>query len=81
MVLQRGGERSCLKVIALKQGGFASITGKSLDVQALGIAGDNVTGDAGIYFAKKGNGPGCAGLSFVKRVMAQAAQSHLLRNG
>lgn len=81
MVLQRGGERSCLKVIALKQGGFASKSGKSLDTQALGIAGDNVTGDAVTHFAKMGNGPGCARLSFVKRVMAQAAQSHLLRNG
>ena len=64
-------------------------------MQALGRSGDNVIGDAGTHFAKKGNGPGCAGLSFakkgngpgcarlsfVKRVMSQATQSYLLRNG
>lgn len=52
--------------MALKQGGFASKIGKSLDVQALGIAGDNVTGDAGISFLKKGNVTGDAGTTFVK---------------
>lgn len=66
MVLQRGGERSCLKVIALKQGGFASKSGKSLDTQALGIAGDNVTGDAGTTFLKKCNVTGDTGTTFVK---------------
>lgn len=39
-------------------------------MQALGIAGDNVTGDAVTHFAKMGNGPGCARRSFVKRVTA-----------
>lgn len=66
MVLQRGVERSWLKVIALKQGGFASKSGKSLDVQARGRVGDNVTGDAGISFLKKGNVTGDAGTTFVK---------------
>lgn len=50
-----------------------------MDMQALGIAGDNVTGDVGTPFAKMGNVPGCARLSFVKRVMPQATQWHILR--
>lgn len=92
MVLQRGGERSCLKVIALKQGGFASKSGKSLDTQALGIAGVNVTGivgttflkkcnvtgDAVTHFAKMGNGPGCAESSFTQWIMAEAFEERCL---
>ena len=78
MVLQIGGERSCLKVIALKQGGFASKSGKSLDTQALGIAGDNVTGDAVTHFAKMGNGPGCAESSFTQWMMAEAFEERCL---
>ena len=56
-------------------------------MQALGIAGDNVTGDAGISFAKKGNVTGniettfvkmghvavCAGTSFTQWIMAEAS--------
>lgn len=48
-------------------------------MQALGIAGDNVTGDAVTHFAKRGNVTVCVRLSFVKRVMPQATQGYFLR--
>ena len=64
-----------------------SKTGKSLDVQALGIAGVNVTGIVGTTFVKKCNVTGdiettfvkmghvavCAGTSFTQWIMTEAS--------
>ena len=66
MVIQRGLERRGLKVISSENSGFASKSEKSLDVEARGRVGVNVTGDAGISFLKKGNVTGDAGTTFVK---------------
>lgn len=57
----------------MKQCDFASKSGKSLDMQALGRAGDNVTGDAGTTFVKMGHVAVCAGTSFTQWIMAEAS--------